>query len=670
MKSIYIQLITACLVLSCMSTYAQYYRYTDTKMNPADMSPNYIGAELPTDKKYYYKTASGKDSVLLASYTIYHWDKKRVYTLDGTVTSATKPPHFKGTLADGKMQEGELYFDDIYYNNEYLYKGGFVDNKANGLGIYSVTSRQVATSPVECKAIFENGLISEKGLLKLDYDSSGVPTLYYNGGIELGYGNVIVITDGYGSYFSTDYVRPAHNFMKPIYSRAYGLGVANAYYEGQIINRLRSGFGIYNQFDLERKKTSNFKIGLLVADYPIAQFSKLPVSADIPDKVEERNEGLYSLLPEIGEATRASFIYNGKSYWGMQYNKKPYGFGVMKDADGFCETGFWKDGIRLPTEELLKKLLPDSGLLSKYQVTNKVTRVTSTYNSKKNKYIEEKETMVSTITYYGKNHTAGEIEGWGLRTGGFTTEAGYFLPTKLVSNKNLELPKPAEVFKTGYAVKYGDGSEQGYIVEKNRHRFYTRNNYYASQIVPNGEIPLPVRDVNTVALCEYRDKRNYEVAGWKAYIAGRIEEDKIKEAKKQKAFDALFLRISNPTATDINSCMGNFYLDRSGSYLYKVLKIESANNIKLGKYATHGFSSSHVYLSAKDLLSSGNFRQVQRYVVCRSCGGTGTVSSSYSYTADYEYTYGAKIKSTYSKTSVCSCGCGLEPEQFGARVDW
>jgi len=671
MKPIFYNLLLIiCFDISVISSHAQIYRYTDTEMKPTDMPPNYIGAELPTDKRFYFKTVNGKDSVLLASYTIYHFNKKRVYTLDGTLSSAAKPPHFKGTLADGKMQEGELYFEDMYNNNEYLYKGSFADNKANGLGIYKVTSRQAATGPVECKAFFEKGLISEMGLLKLDFDSSGTPTLFYNGSITLGYGNVIVIKDGYGSFICTDYVKPAHNFMQPVYSRAYGLGVNNAYYEGQIVNGLRTGFGIYNQFDFDKKKTSNLKTGLLVADYPVVQFSTLPINIDIPDKVEERNEGLYSLLPEIGKATHASFIYNGKSYLGMQYNKKPYGFGVMKDADGFYETGFWKDGLRLLTEELLKKLLPDSGLLTQQQVTNKVIRVTTKYSSKKNKYVEEKETAVSPITYYGKLNTAGEIEGWGHRNGGFTTEVGYFLPTKLESNKNIELPKPAEVFKTAYAVKYGDGSEQGYIVEKNRYRFYTRTNFYASQIVPYGEIPLQVRDVNTIALCEYREKRNYEVVGYKAYVAARTEQNKIKDAEQQKAFDALFLNLANPSASEISNCVGNFYLDRSGSYLYKVLKMESGNNFQVGKYATHGFASSHVYLSAKDLLSSGKYRQVKRYIKCRSCGGTGTVSSSYSYTADYEYTYGAKIKTTYNKTSVCSCGCGLEPEQFGAKRDW
>jgi len=104
--------------------------------------------------------------------------------------------------------------------------------------------------------------------------------------------------------------------------------------------------------------------------------------------------------------------------------------------------------------------------------------------------------------------------------------------------------------------------------------------------------------------------------------------------------------------------------------LYKILQMEAGNIFKVGKYATNSFSSSHIYLSAKELLSSGNYREVQRYIVCRSCGGTGTVSSSYSYTADYEYTYGAKVTTTYNKTSSCTCGCGLEPEKFGAKRDW
>ncbi len=661
MRFIYAKLLIISLGLSGINSYAQNYRYTDTEMKAADMPPNFIGAELPADKKYYFKTASGKDSVLLASYTIYHWDKKRVYTLDGTLSPATKPPHFKGTLAEGKMLEGELYFEDTYYNNEYLYKGSFADNRANGIAIFKVTSRQASISPVECKAIFENGLISKRGLLKLDFDSAGVPVLFFNGEIMLGYGNQILIKDGYGSFFSTNHVKPAFN-------RLYGLGVANAYYEGQVINGLRTGYGIYNTYDYKSQKTTNFKAGLLLADFPVTQFSSLPFGVEALGKKIERNEGLYSLLPDISSANIASFIYDNRSYMGMQYNKKPYGFGVMKDADGFYETGFWKDGVRIPTEELLKKVLPDSGLLHPNQVINKVVRVTTKYNSKKNKYINEEETTAATISYYGKLNNAGEIEGWGFRTGGYTTEAGYFLPTKLVSNKKLELPKPADVFKTGYVIKQGDGSEQGYIIEKNRYRFYTRTNFYASQIVPYGEIPLKARDTNTIALSEYRDKRDYEVEGYKAYIAKRIEEDKLKEAERDK----LFLRLENPSKADITGCISNFYMERSGKYLYSVWSVDAKNNFKVTRYNVNvpGMAPEEGLIPANEFLSSGKFRKVQRYVRCRFCNGTGKVTNSYSYTADYEYTYGAKIKSSYTQTSNCSCGGGLVPEQFGAKVDW
>lgn len=668
MRLIYTKLLLVSFVIPGINSAAQNYRYTDTEMKAADMPPNFIGAELPADKKYYYKTSSGADSVLLAGYTIYHWDKKRVYTLDGTLSPATKPPHFKGTLADGKMLEGELYVDDSYYNNEYLYKGGFADNKASGLGIYRITSRQAATSLVECKAFFENGMISEKGLLKMDFDSAGTPTLFYNGNVKLGYGNVVVTLNGYGTYFCTDYVRPAHNFMQPMFTRAYGVGVTNAYYEGQLINGQRTGFAIYNQFDRGRNKTLNFRVGLVAAEYPLVQFSTLPVSVESPDKVEERNAGLYALLPAIDATARGSFIYNGRLYQGMHYNNKPYGFGVMKDADGFYETGFWKDGIRVPTEELLKILLPDSALLGVHQVINKQSRATSKYNSKKNKYVDEKETTVSTVTYYGKLNKAGEMEGWGIRTGAYMTQAGYFMPTKLVSNKSAELPKPEDVFKTGYAIKYGDGSEQGHVVERNRYRFYTRTNFYASQIVPYGEIPLQWRDTNTIAMAEYRDKREYEVAGYKAYIAQRIEQDKLKEAER----DVLFLHLENPSKADIIGCIANYYMDRSGKYLYNVWNVDAKNIFSVTRYNVNvaGMAPTDFLIPATEFLGSGKFRKVQRYTRCHFCKGTGTVTNSYSYTADYEYTYGAKIKTTYTKTSNCSCGGGLVPEQFGAKVDW
>lgn len=671
MKPVYKLLLFISFLIASFNCFAQFFRFTDTDVKPADMPPNFIGAELPADKKYYYKAANGADSVILASYTIYYYGKKRVYTLDGTMSTAKKPPHFKGTVEDGKMQHGALYFEDAFYNNEYVYIGGFADNKADGPGIYRVTSRQIGVSPKECKAFFQNGCISERGLMKMDFDSTGAPTLYYSGGIKLGYGNEIVITDGYGSFFCTDYVRPAYDFYKPVLNKAYGVGVPGAYYEGQIIDGLRTGFGLYNVFDYATKTTSNFKVGLLAADFPVTQFSILPINMSLPDKVDKKNEGLNALFPEIESATGASFIYNGRSYSGMQLNKKPYGFGLMMDADGFFEIGFWKNGTRVFTDELLKYLLPDSAMLNMHPVTNKAIRVTTKYDAKKNKYVEEKESITATVTYYGKLNAEGKIEGWGVRNGGFVTEAGYFLPVKLVSDKKLEMPKAAEIFNTAYAVKYGNGSGNGYGVQNEQNRFYTRSGFYASRIVPYGEISLGFRDANTIALCEYRDKRNYEVAGWQAYVAIEAEKNKKKEAEKQQAFDALFLHVTSPSHAEIRGCIGNFFLDRTGRVLYKVTNVDAAmKNFQVEVRPVDQFNSNFISVPVNQLFGSGNFRQVQKYVTCRSCGGTGTINTSYSYTADYEYTYGVKVKSTYSKSTYCSCGCGLEPEQFGAKRDW
>ncbi len=667
MKYIQIALCIVVFLLSSFNSYTQWFRVTETTIDPDKIPKGFIGAELPADSIYYHKTSDGLDSVILGSYTIYDYNKKRVYTVEGTVPLKNVfVSYFKGIVSNGQMQEGELHIEDPYFQERCIYRGAFKNNRADGIGIYSRTSTTFSKFKTSCKAFFENGYPGKKGLLKLNYDSSGTPTLYYSGDILLGYSNKIVL-DGYGSYLRTDYVKPS-------FYHEYGVGVANAYYEGQIDDSRCTGFGIYNVFDYEQKKTSNLKVGLLAADYPVVSFSTLPINAQVPDKVEKKNEGLYILFPKIDSAKGAYFVYNGRNYAGMEFAKKPYGFGIMQDADGFYEMGFWKNGVRINTKELLNYLLPDSTVLIPKEVVNKISRFSNVYNSRKNKYVTEEETRTATITYYGRQNAEGKIEGWGWRKGGFETEVGNFLPFVPESGKKITMPKAADVFQQAFSIQYGSGEEQGYITEKNRYRFYTNALYknYASQIVPYGGIPLWQRDANTIALTEYRDKRNYEVEGYKKYIASRIEENKIKEAQRKAAFDALFLTIANPSAAEIRNCVGKFYLNRSGSHLYKVLKLETGNQnqFMVGIYATHSFSSNHIYISAKDLLGSGEFRPVQPYVVCRSCGGTGTISSSYSYTADYEYTYGAKIKTTTTKTAVCGCGCGIEPEQFGAKRDW
>lgn len=677
MKSIFKLLFILSPLISSFHCCAQRSFFTETEIKSTDVQPNYIGAELPTDKKYYFKTPEGLDSVLIASYSIYGHGIKRTIILEpekwiegAKLCDFVKLPYFKGSLKDGNMQEGELYFEDPFYNATFLYKGSFVNKRANGLGIYKITSKQIGVSPKECKAFFENGMILNRGLLKLDYDSSGAPTLYYSGDIKLIDGNHILM-NGMGSFFRIAYVKPYHNFHKPILNKAYGMGVSNAYYEGQVINNIRTGFSIYNHYNYNTKKTSNFKLGLIAADYPVQQFAELPINLNTPSEVAIKYEALYRLFPQISEAKEASFIYNGRNYTGMQYNKKPYGFGMMKDIDGFCEIGFWKNGTRINTLELLKNLLPDSAVLTTQLVENKVTRTVQKYNSKKNKYYDEQVTSTEKIMYYGKLNSEGKIEGWGFRHGGFKTEVGNFLPSKLDNNPKVELPEAATIFKTCYAIQYGDGAGSGYGVQWAKNRFFTSTNFYAEQTIPIGDIPLQNRDVNTIALGEYRDKRNYEVVGWEKYTANVIAENKIKEIEKQKTFNALFLNNPSPSNTDIQNSIGHFYLDRSGSQIYKVLKADvNTKNIQVEVRPVNSFRSSFSSLSASEFFGSGNFRKIQKYIACRSCGGTGTNTAAYSYTADYEYTYGAKVTYSTSKTTVCGCGCGLEPEQFGAKRDW
>lgn len=653
------------ILLSSLIGQAQIIRVTESETDAKSNTTNFIGAELPVDTKYYHKTAEGIDSVILAGFTIYGNGKKRVYTVENsTPVKGVNAPYFKGVLNNGQMQEGELYYEDNYYSTKIHYKGTFRNNKADGIGILTLTELSINAHSKSCKANFENGYLTGRGMLKLDYDSAGVPNLYYSGDLKMGDGFMIFF-NGFGSFFRMDYCKPTRN-------RLYGTGVANAYYEGQMASGTCTGYGVYNHYDYNNLKTSNFKVGLLAADYPAVQFSTLPIGMETPGKTETKHEGLNRLLPKIDKAGSASFIYNGRSYTGMQFEKKPYGFGIMEDSDGFYEIGFWKNGSRIPTYDLLSNLLPDSSVLKPQTVINKISRNITRYNSKKNKYYTEEETLTATITYYGHVNTNGKIEGWGWRMGTVETEVGYFIPFTPESNKKAKAPAANEIFSQCYAVTYGDGSEKGYIVEKNRYRFYTNRiyNFHASQVVPNAEIPLNTRDINTIALTEYRDKRNFEVDSYKGYISRRIEEMKKKDEEKQRAFDALFLKLNNPTASQINECVGNFYLDKTGSFLYKILKVDAMKSFQAQRMATFSISSSFTTISASELLSSGYYRKVQNYITCRSCGGTGKITNSYSYTGDYEYTYGAKITTTTTKTGNCKCGCGLEPAQFGAKIDW
>lgn len=671
MKLLYIKLIITnfVFVFNSFSAAAQYYDTKDVEISKNENPENYIGATLPTDPRYYFKTLDGKDSVILDSYTIYSDKTKRIFTnRGGSVVAGTNVPHFKGTLKDGAMQTGELYYVNDLYANQYHYKGEFKNNRAEGLGILTITSTFYAVSPKICKGIFSNGYLGSKALVKADFDSTGKAQLYYCGDVYLGYG-LSLIMNGYGTFYRIGNVKPSQK-------KTYGVGVANGYYEGQVNENVCTGFGIYNFFYYDTKKISNLRVGLMAADLVIKSYSTLPANFDIDaiEKMKANNKGIYELLPELDKAKTSYFIHNGKRYAGLTLNNKPYGLGIVEDIDGFKEIGFWRNGEKIPTYQLLCKVLPDSEVLKPHTVQNKVTRHTTSYNSKKNKYITEKTSWVSTIYYYGKINNEGKLEGWGWRKGGLEAEAGHFLPITISGGKNVDVPEAKLVFDTAYSIKYGDGNGSGYGPEVEKSRIYTGavHNFHASPILPGWWIlPLGTRDINMIALTEYRDKRLFQVQSWKDFYAREAIERKKKEDIQQQAFDALFLSINNPSKEDIINCQGNFYLDRSGTALYLITSVdEYKKTMKATMYSTSFINKNYVSFTASELLSSGNYRKVQKYITCRSCGGKGTYTNSYSYTADYQYTYGAKVTTSYSKTEVCGCGCGLEPATFGARRDW
>jgi|GEM_PF-5983286 hypothetical protein len=629
------------------------YLIADTPIDSSLPIDNRIGAELPTDPSYYYKTSEGLDSVRLESYTIYHYTVKKVYTNPkNTIPKGYIAPYFKGVLKDGQMLSGELFYYDTFYDNQFHYKGSFKDNKAEGLGVFTITSGSYNFNKLQCKAIFSQGRLTDFCMVKTDFDSEDHAQLFYNGDVKLGYG-LYLVPDGYGSYYRTGFIKPSHK-------KVHGLGVRHAYYEGQVLNKSCTGYGIFNIFDYEKKKTSDLNIGLLAADFPVTTFETLPFNVEDKAIGNTPFSSIKKIVPDIDAAIKSFFIYNGMVYDGMAINGKPYGFGIMKDHDGFMQIGFWKDGEKIPTYELLSNLLPDPSVLLSHDVVNKIVEVRTSYNSKKNKYISEEISEVKTIKYYGKVNSEGKIEGWGYRVGNLI-EVGSFLPTTLVSDKKLLLPDSKTTFETAYTVKYGDGSNGGYGSQVAANSFYPRNGQYAEQTVPYGWINLPYRDSHTIALSEYRDKRINEVEGWQKLEEKEREKYKLKKEAEELAYESQFLKIENPTKATISSYSTRYFMDRGNQILYSVYQTDLVRQtVQMKILNTNSCEVTYQSFSIADWLSLGNFRPVD-YQVCPSCGGSGIITQTYSYTADYEYTYGAKVKSTYTSTEHCGCSCGLVP---------
>lgn len=301
--------------------------------------------------------------------------------------------------------------------NDWSYTGDFVNGKADGFGelsCYFLTSKPGTITECWFRGEFENGQPTEGSLIHIFHkEKNRTPVIFYSGQVLFEYGKIT--WDGYGAL-----LRSEMDHSDPKFST--GSGVPGALYIGQFYKGSVSGFGLTNTVD------ASGHLGPLVsvltgADDIFQQYSNLGLYADFMagqpySPPVSKQAQLYHLFPQMEAAIyKEMALTNEVIYKGMMVDNLPYGLGYVEypgEKGNFRDIGWWIQGKKLPVEQVLKNLLPDSNWLQPKKIPVFVKDCNKTWNSKlKKEEILCTEKQAEAI-YYGPVSAQGFPSGWGL----------------------------------------------------------------------------------------------------------------------------------------------------------------------------------------------------------------------------------------------------------------
>ncbi len=311
---------------------------------------------------------------------------------------------------------------------DWTYTGDFEDGKANGFGelsCYFLTSKPGTITECWFRGEFKNGQPTEGSLIHIFHkEKKRTPVIFYSGQVLFEYGQIT--WDGYGAL-----LRSEMDHSDPKFST--GSGVPGALYIGQFYRGSATGFGLTNTVDVSGHLGPLVSV-LAGADDIFQQYSNLGLYADFmagqpySPPVNKQTQ-LYHLFPQIEAASyKEMALTNDIVYKGMMLNNLPYGLGYVEypgEKGNFRDIGWWMQGKKLPVEQVLKNLLPDSNWLLPKKIPVFAKNCNKTWNSKLYKeeiLCTEKQTEG---LYYGPVNAKGFPLGWGLMHPSQTGE-GYF----------------------------------------------------------------------------------------------------------------------------------------------------------------------------------------------------------------------------------------------------
>ncbi len=423
-----------------------------------DFKPDVI---LFNNPSWYQQTSkSGKNAVSTNNGDSVYIEFTRKY---GKKTYPYAFVNYKGNFKDGLFHGyGEIMIKDegtYPYNSNSpaitIYRGSFEKGAAHGYGVYTrlVTDAGLPKELPVFTGVFENG-VPIRGLTRsyIGPENNKQGVLHYSGDVFLKRWNIY--WHGYGIL----YVQR----LETAAPREFEYDVVDgSFYAGQFFYNQMHGFAIANIYNELGDSTSQLQTLLTGAGEIFHSFNILPVhiSGGLPvNQVTAASDSIRhfkTLFPDYAKAVTGTMpIDNNISYTGQLVQGMPYGFGFIEGKDGYRDYSFWKNGVKLSAEEILKYMLPDSSMPVAKQINRNAIFYTDEYNKKTKQTVYRVEkTRMEQLTYYGKLKAANSPEGWGFmfsneRVNGFDNTFYYYAQNSFVGDFNgTDMTAEKDIFK-------------------------------------------------------------------------------------------------------------------------------------------------------------------------------------------------------------------------------
>lgn len=525
-----------------------------TAQSDTDFKPDVIAITNPS----WYRQAgkSGKNSVSTSNGDSVYIDFTRKYGKKEYPYALVK---YKGDFKNGLFHgQGEIMIKDegtYPYNSNTpaisIYRGSFENGVAHGYGVYTLVITY-AGQPKEVPiftGVFENGM-PLRGFTRTETgpENNRHGVVYYSGDVIMK--RWTIFWHGFGTlYMQRTATTTNREFDYEV--------VDGSFYAGQFFYNQAHGFAIANINYEPGDYTGNLQTLLTGAGEIFHSFNTLPVTitAGVPvqaaSPVADSNKKFKTLFPDYAMAVTGTVaIDNNISYTGQLVNGLPYGFGYIAGKDGYRDYSFWKNGVKLSVEEILKYMLPDSSMTVPKQVNRTALNYVNEYNKKTKQTVYRVEkTKLEQLTYYGKLKRDNSPEGWGFlfsneRVPGFDNTFYYYALNSYLGEFNgTDMTAEKDISKTCAPNKFYYWGLKQWQNEK-------RGGYIYSYPISKGYADVNFYLTNKVAITA----RPGEIVRYYTRQGEKLDREKEVASRKKASIGTVYLAadLANSYVTDIS----------------------------------------------------------------------------------------------------------------------